>query len=320
MISRSLSFFFLLTLPFFAFPQKRINDYKRNQRHGRWIVYHDVNSGSIDNIGKYRKGIPVGTWKYYDPQGHLIKKEKYRFRKVHIHEYHPNGKIRKKGTAKTVTTDKMIHYFYYGNWKVYDSSGTVIKKQFYKEGNKISEVCYRTEKGNVNDSLVEILRKLNSDILLYSDSVLYAERNYGKESKEYQRYVSLSNLNAYKVFGQIDKIIENFGYPGRSIAGDDYAIVFSIISSANLEYKEKYYSIIIEAADKKELDWSDVAFFVDKVKVGRKEKQLYGTQYKIVGNKVFYYPVEDKTHLNERRKKVGLEEADLSQMNDSLTY
>ena len=40
----------------------------------------------------------------------------------------------------------------------------------------------------------------------------------------------------------------------------------------------------MKAADKGELDWMDVAFFVDKVMVAKKEKQVYGTQSKITKN------------------------------------
>ena len=39
-----------------------------------------------------------------------------------------------------------------------------------------------------------------------------------------------------------------------------------------------------------------------------------------INYKIEYYPIEDKQGLNERRKKTGLEELDLSNIKDNATY
>jgi len=39
-----------------------------------------------------------------------------------------------------------------------------------------------------------------------------------------------------------------------------------------------------------------------------------------INYKIEYYPIEDKQGLNERRKKIGLEELDLSELKDNATY
>ena len=123
-------------------------------------------------------------------------------------------------------------------------------------------------------------------------------------------------MHTSKLLDEISNIILKYGYPGKTLAGKDYAIVFSIISLSNKTYKEKHYDVIIDAANKGELDWIDVAFFVDKVKVAKKEKQVYGTQYKIdeTLKKIFHYPIEDPDKLNERRKQVGLDEMDITEL------
>jgi hypothetical protein len=320
MIRRSFTIIFVF-ISFIGFSQNRINKFKHSQRQGRWIIYQDSTNTQIDNIGRYRKGIPKGTWKYYDVQGHLLKKEKYFFRKIYIKQFYANGKLYKKGKAKTVITEKLIHYFYYGHWYVYDSTGTLIKKQLYKDGNKISEYTFKTpQTAGINDSLVSVILQMNAGIYKYSDSIISAEKKYGKNSKEYQRLISLSNLNAVKILNDIDKLILKFGYPGRTLVGKEYAVIFSIISTASLPYKEKYYNIIINAANAKELDWIDVAYFVDKIKVAKKEKQVYGTQYKIANNSVVYYPIDDKVNLNKRRIEAGLDEMDITKMQDTADY
>lgn len=315
-------FIFLFCFPcLFTFSQRHINRSKNSERQGIWIVYHDNGNKHIDNIGRYRKGIPKGTWKYYDPEGKLIRREKHFFRIIYTTDYHPNGRIKKKGKAKIITSDLIIHYFFYGNWFVYDTSGNLIKKQIYADGHKISEVNFKTpDQESINDSLVEVLKNLNQLYLKYSDSIRISEHDFGKKSNQYQRYIALNNLNALQVLDSIDTIIHLYGYPGKTLVGNESTILFSIISSLSLQYKLKYYDVIIDAANKGELDWRDVAFFVDKVKVAKKEKQVYGTQYQVSDNKIFYFPIEDKPLLNERRKKVGLQEVNISSINDIAVY
>jgi hypothetical protein len=104
------------------------------------------------------------------------------------------------------------------------------------------------------------------------------------------------------------------------LVGKEYAMIFSIISSGNADIKVKYYNIITEAADKGELNWSDVCYYVDKVCIAKKEPQVYGTQFKFEGKYKLFYPIKDKSDLNDRRKKVGLDVVDLSQINDTAPY
>jgi hypothetical protein len=299
-----------------------INRYKNKQRHGKWIIYYSDSTKQIDNSGRYRKGVPKGVWHYYDANGQMIRKEKFRFNKIYTTHYHSNGKIKKQGKARITITDTLSHFFYYGYWNVYDSTGVLIKKQLYKDGIKISETNIGKSASSTNDSLIEVVRALNKRFYMYSDSLQQAERISGKNSPAYTRYVSLNNLNALKIFSDIDAIIAKFGYPGKTLVGEEYAIVFSIISAGNLTIKEKYYDLIINAANSNELEWKDVAFFVDKVKVAKKQPQVYGTQLKmdLTNYSSSYYPIEDKTNVNERRKKIGLEELDLSKVIDNATY
>lgn len=321
MTNKFILFFLTLLIPVLCVSQKT-NRYKNKERRGKWVIYIDSTEAQVDNIGRYRKGAPKGTWKFYDEKGILTKKEKYRFKTIYTTYYHPNGRIQKQGKAKIVKEEKMLHFFYYGKWQVYDSLGTLTKTQIYKEGTKISEIDYQTNPGMaINDSLVIALKSINHDIYKYHDTVRLAESTYGKNSKQCQRAISLNAMHTSKLLTDLDKIITQFGYPGKTLVGEEYAIAFSIISSANTEYKEKYYNLLIDAANKKELDWIDVAFFVDKVKVAKKEKQVYCTQYKYDEklNKLFFYPIEEKEKLNERREKVGLGEMDLSTL-DFIEY
>ncbi len=311
---RKILFLLLFFPPLLSYSQKT-NRFKNKNQHGKWITYHDSAKTSVDAIGRYKKGYQKGVWKYYSEQGFLDKKEIHRFGKIKISYYFPSGKIKKQGKAKIVVEEKIIHFFFYGDWYVYDSIGTLLKKQFYKEGTRISEINYSTSP-TINDSLVEVLKNMNQDVYKYHDSVKLAESTFGKNSTQFQRAKSLNALHTSKLLEELNQIIVQFGYPGKTLVGAEYAIAFSIISSANIVYKEKHYNTIIDEANKGELEWKDVAYFVDKVKVAKKEKQVYGTQYKMNESlkKIVHYPIEDIDKLNERRKQVGLNEMDITEL------
>ncbi|MFL5730007.1 MAG: toxin-antitoxin system YwqK family antitoxin [Cytophagaceae bacterium] len=309
------SFFLIFHLGF----SQKINRFRNKERQGKWIIYHDSAETKISSIGRYRKGDPKGVWKYYDGNGRLTKKEKFRFKKIQTSVYHPNGRVYRQGKARIVKENGLLHFYYYGQWNTYDTLGNPISQQTYKEGEKVSEekIGGKTElPTGFKDSLVRSIRAIDESLRLYFDTVAIAEKKYGKASAEYQQAVLKNSMHTSKLLSELDQIILKYGYPGKTLVGDDYNIAFSIISAANPEYRAKYFKIITEAADKGELDWADVAYYVDKVKVSKKEKQVYCTQFIIdeQKGKAYFYPVEDLPHLNDRRNKAGIGEIDLSEI------
>ena len=113
---------------------------------------------------------------------------------------------------------------------------------------------------------------------------------------------------------QIDRVISTYGYPTQAIAGDASGIPFYILGFASIQLKEKYLDALKAAANKGEISWKSLAFFIDKLKMAKGEKQIYGTQYYLSKNSAddyILYPVEDEAHLNERREKAGFEDLQL---------
>jgi hypothetical protein len=107
----------------------------------------------------------------------------------------------------------------------------------------------------------------------------------------------------------VSNIIDSFGYPGYSIVGQILMNkCFLVIQHADSAYQNRYLKIVIDAADKGELGWGSVALLIDRIKVSKGEKQIYGSQLSIdsAGN-YHLEPVENEMDLNKRRKSVGLE-------------
>lgn len=107
---------------------------------------------------------------------------------------------------------------------------------------------------------------------------------------------------------RIIEIIDTFGYPGKSIVGDQASTAFLVIQHADITTQEKYLPILTEAAEKGELRYSSLALLIDRVRMRQNKPQLYGSQVQRddeTGNWQFYY-IEDEKNVNKRRAKVGL--------------
>lgn len=130
--------FFLLSLLILLIGCKT-NQTKNNLREGLWIETVELsNTITIKSKGRYKKGEPVKTWKYY--KNNLIeKKEKYKGDMSYITFYYENGKKQSEGKTKFVIAEKETHWFYTGKWFFYDESGKLNSIKYYENGEKISE-------------------------------------------------------------------------------------------------------------------------------------------------------------------------------------
>jgi hypothetical protein len=62
----------------------------------------------------------------------------------------------------------------------------------------------------------------------------------------------------------------------------------------------------MKAAPKGEVEAQDLAYLIDRVLVGEKKKQLYGTQLLQQGGKFVPQPIADETQVDKRRAEVGM--------------
>jgi hypothetical protein len=108
---------------------------------------------------------------------------------------------------------------------------------------------------------------------------------------------------------KIEQIFLKHGYPGRSKVGDNLSsTAFLVIQHADLAYQEKYFPLIEEAANKGELDKGSLAYLIDRIRIRKGQKQLYGSQVTDIDRdgKWEFSPIEDEINVNERRKDMGL--------------
>lgn len=285
---------------------QRLNRYdKKGQRQGRWVVYLDSAKTLKSIEGRYKHGNAVGKFHYYNMQGQLERKEITRFKILRTTMYYPDGTIRLKGKARIENLTDKIHYYFYGKWLYYDKQGKLLKYCYYEKG-----ILVRTEyvdKNNkTNDSLINALNamdkyfnEVNADLL---DSIATTGFNPQKRERLQLELYMRDTLS----FKKVEFIFAHYGYPSVDRTHEAAIIPFYILSYAPTYLKEKHLPLLKQAADKKDLDWKPLAFFIDKIKVAKGEKQIYGTQYYFSKRQQVFYPIEDPDNLAKRRAEVGL--------------
>jgi hypothetical protein len=121
----------------------------------------------------------------------------------------------------------------------------------------------------------------------------------------WDKIIRADSINLLK----IEQIIAKHGYPGRSKVGNSLSsTTFLVIQHAALPVQEKYFSLLEEAANKGELSKSSFALLVDRVRMRKGQKQLYGSQVvrdPATGLRKFH-DIEDEPNVNKRRADMGL--------------
>ncbi|MBC7695426.1 MAG: hypothetical protein H7141_08285 [Burkholderiales bacterium] len=221
--------------------------------------------------------------------------------------YYPNGEVKLKGNARLENLPDKVHYYFYGKWKAYNDSGKLVKYYFYEQG-KLLKTVYLDKNIKTNDSLIEALNVIDKEFAEHNKTLTDSINAYVKNQTK--RTVFENQLRYYDSlsFDKITRIIDIYGYPSKEIAGESSSIPFYILSFGPVAIKEKHMNEFILAADRGNISWKSLAYFIDKVKVAKGEKQVYGTMGTYDKDSHFIvYPCIDPDNLNKRRAGVGLE-------------
>ncbi|OUL60043.1 hypothetical protein [Flavobacterium sp. AJR] len=107
-----------------------INQKIDKKKEGVWIDIYTQDSVTYKSFEYYRKDEPVKKWKSY-VNNTLYKTEKYQGNSCKVKYYYPNGKLQSKGKTKLEKNQEQIHWFYYNDWKYYDTAGKLIEIKKY---------------------------------------------------------------------------------------------------------------------------------------------------------------------------------------------
>jgi len=108
---------------------------------------------------------------------------------------------------------------------------------------------------------------------------------------------------------RLEQIIAQFGWPGKSVVGDQAALAaFLVLQYADVATQEKYLPLVKAAADKGDVEPMHLAMLQDRVLMRQGKPQIYGTQLwnDPSTGELGLYQIEDSAGVDLRREEVGL--------------
>ena len=108
---------------------------------------------------------------------------------------------------------------------------------------------------------------------------------------------------------RLREVIGRHGWPGRELVGKAGAhAAWLLAQHAPPDLQEEWLPLLQEAVARGDASPVDLAYLLDRVLMRRGEPQVYGTQYRRVGNgPLELWTVRDPVGLDERRAALGLE-------------
>ncbi len=161
----------------------------------------------------------------------------------------------------------------------------------------------------INEALkteLETILKADQHGRVMIDSV---QKKFGIESKELLALMESIALNDSINLKKVSSIITRYGWPGKSLAGDNgNRAAFLVIQHAELVAQKKYLPLLKESVTKGESKANHLAFLEDRILMREGKPQVYGTQIisDTATGKWKIYPIEDEKNVDERRSKIGL--------------
>ncbi len=166
--------------------------------------------------------------------------------------------------------------------------------------------------GKANGFNFELAKTLD---LLYEEDQKYRRLNdeysskYNPDSPEYQKFKRDWMQSDSLCVAKAETIIQQYGYPGKSLVGESRQdVIWTIIQHAPPAKQEQYFPLIDAAAQKGEMHKSAWALLVDRIRMHQGKPQVYGSQVirdELTGAFKFH-EIEDEANVDKRRAEVGL--------------
>ena len=160
----------------------------------------------------------------------------------------------------------------------------------------------------------ELLRRMQTDQEARKPMLALMQKYKNLDPEEIKKKDDLPEV---KRMNEIDhentermkQIVKQFEWPGKSLVGADGAnAAWILVQHADHDrpFQKQCLEPLQEAVKKGEATGEQLAYLTDRVRIGEKKKQVYGTQVRFVEGKLQPYPIEDEADVDKRRKEVGL--------------
>lgn len=169
--------------------------------------------------------------------------------------------------------------------------------------------------GVSNNSYTQSLKAIQKELEAFEkknlelrSQVMPTVKKYGFKSPQMDSLDHVIRHFDSVALNRATNIIETSGWLGKSQIGEiaNRALFLIIQHAPENETRKKYFPLLKESVNKKESDLADMATMKDRILIQDGEKQIYGTQSKMVDGQLVPYPIADPKNVNKRRKSVGL--------------
>ncbi len=137
-----------------------------------------------------------------------------------------------------------------------------------------------------------------------------AVKGFADESKLYHAYPAEIEAIHRKNALRLNKIIDDFGWPGRSLVGEGgMRAAWRIAQNAigEPQFQRRALACLKAAAKADEAPAWQAAMLEDRIRRSEGRPQIYGTQFEWDDDgQMSPCPVEDPDHVDERRRAVGM--------------
>lgn len=186
----------------------------------------------------------------------------------------------------------MVMVFLLGNCKQNSSDGD----------EKLESQADFTEISRILDSVHVEDQKYRSEL----DSI---GKEYGWDSDEIMNHWQIISKIDSSNLVIVEDILKRYGWlSAEQIGGTANSTLFLVIQHSDQDVQEKYLPIMRNAVEEGKANPRSLALLEDRVRLGRGELQIYGSQIGTdqESGKMYVLPLIEPETVNERRLKVGL--------------
>jgi hypothetical protein len=141
-------------------------------------------------------------------------------------------------------------------------------------------------------------------------------KNEGRRTEvEADLWLKQAEIDSFNML-KIERIIAKYGYPGKSLVGEDLKSIAAFVIIHNPSKQEKYLPLLWSESKKGNVDTREVAILEDRILMLKGKKQIYGTamKYDTIGfdsiksvytTKLKVWEIQNYSNLDKKREKVG---------------
>jgi Family of unknown function (DUF6624) len=159
----------------------------------------------------------------------------------------------------------------------------------------------------------ELLQRMRADQEVRKPMLALMQEHKGVDPEDVKKIdlpaVERMNKIDHENADRMKQIVKDFSWPGKSLVGIDGAnAAWILVQHADHDrpFQKQCLELLKEAVKKGEATGEQFAYLTDRLRLGEKKKQVYGTQIRLAEGKLQPLPIENEADVDKRRKEVGL--------------